>query len=192
MDYLKAKSYIVSQLKEELPSVLYYHCYEHTMDVHRSAVKLAHLEGIGKEDLVLIKTAALFHDSGFLKSYVRHEQFGAAIAQQVLPDFGYSPNEVRKICGMIKATRIPQTPSTHLEKILCDADLDYLGRSDYYEVSGMLKRELETLNRISTEKEWNDLQVGFLEQHSYFTESATQMRAAAKDDRLRELKGADY
>ena len=188
MDYLKAKSYIINRLKEELPSELYYHCLEHTLDVHQSAKKLAKLEGVGGEDLVLIKTAALFHDSGFLKTYVNHEQFGATIAQEALPDFGYNPNQVTAICGMIKATRIPQNPTTHLERILCDADLDYLGRADYYEVSGMLKRELEAKTSLRTEKEWKDLQVGFLEQHRYFTNSASKMRAKAKEIILKELK----
>lgn len=188
MDYLKAKYYILNRLKEELPAELYYHCLDHTLDVHRSGKKLAKLEGVAGEDLVLIKTAALFHDSGFLKSYVNHEQFGAGIAQEVLPDFDYSLDQVAVICGMIKATRIPQNPATHLEKILCDADLDYLGRVDYYEVSEMLKRELEAQRKIKTKKEWNDLQVGFMEQHEYFTNSAIKMRAEAKQARLNELK----
>lgn len=183
-----AKSYIVNRLKVELPAELYYHCLDHTLDVHESATKLARLEGVAGEDLILIKTASLFHDSGFLKSHVNHEQFGVDIAREVLPDFGYNSKQVSIICGMIKATRIPQSPATHLEKILCDADLDYLGRADYYEVSGMLKRELEAQSRISTEKEWNEIQVEFLEEHRYFTDSATKMRAETKDAHLKELK----
>ena len=188
MNYSKAKRYIVNRLKQELPPELYYHCFEHTVDVHQSAKELAGLEGVDGDDLVLIKTAALFHDSGFLLSYVNHEQFGAGIAEEVLPEFGYNPEQVKQVCGMIKATRIPQTPGNHLEEILCDADLDYLGRDDYYQVSDMLKRELEAQNRISTEQEWVDLQVGFLEQHSYFTQSAIERRAEAKAARLKELK----
>ena len=34
-----------------------------------------------------------------------------------------------------EATKIPQTPLTKLEEIICDADLDYLGREDFFEIS---------------------------------------------------------
>ncbi len=190
MDYSKAKSYILERLNLELPAELYYHCLEHTLDVHRSAKKLAALEAVDGEDLILIKTSALFHDSGFLKSYIDHEHFGVGIAQTVLPDFDYNTRQVSVVCGMINATRIPQTPATHLERILCDADLDYLGRSDYYEISEMLKRELEAQHRVSTEEQWKSLQVGFLEQHQYFTDSAIERRDLAKKERLAELKAA--
>ena len=39
------------------------------------------------------------------------------------------------------ATEIPQNPKTHLEMIMCDADLDYLGRYDFETISNNLYTE---------------------------------------------------
>ncbi|MCK9612757.1 MAG: hypothetical protein PHR81_00260 [Bacteroidales bacterium] len=39
------------------------------------------------------------------------------------------------------ATKIPTKLKNKLEKLLCDADLDYLGREDYMEISNRLRRE---------------------------------------------------
>ena len=57
-----------------------------------------------------------------------------------------------QICGMIMATKIPQSPKNYLEQILCDADLDYLGRDDFYDIGGTLFKELKTYNVLDTEE----------------------------------------
>ena len=64
------------------------------------------------------------------------------MAREILPAYGLTRDQIDTICGMIMATRIPQSPSNQLERILCDADLDYLGRDDFYEIGGRLFEEL--------------------------------------------------
>lgn len=54
-----------------------------------------------------------------------HEFEGCLIARTALPGFGYTGEDIM-ICGMIMATKIPQSPTNILEEIICDADLDYL------------------------------------------------------------------
>ena len=49
------------------------------------------------------------------------------MAKEELPKFGLSEKDIELICGMIMATKIPQNPKTKLEKIIADADLEYLG-----------------------------------------------------------------
>ncbi|MEZ4827041.1 MAG: HD domain-containing protein [Bacteroidia bacterium] len=131
------------KLKDELPESLTYHGIHHTMDVLDAAVEIGESEGIQGEELILLKTAALYHDSGFTKTYQGHEAEGCDIAKEYLPRFGYSSEQIEKICGMIMATRIPQTPCNLLEKILCDADLYYLGRNDFYPVGNSLFQEFQ-------------------------------------------------
>lgn len=184
MQFAKVRNFILDKLKEELPQRLSYHSLDHVNDVYMAAETLAGLEGISGEDLTLLLTAVLFHDSGFLTQQKDHEEVGCGIVRQYLPQYGYDPQQIERICGMIMATRIPQSPHNKLEEIICDADLDYLGRDDFFIIGAFLFEELRTFGVISTEYEWNQLQVKFLESHHYFTDSAKQLRLAKKHTHL--------
>lgn len=188
MDFLAVREFIIQKLREELPANLTYHGLHHTLDVYQASEEIAKIEGIEGEDLLLLKTAALYHDSGFTKTYQNHEDAGCEIARESLPDFGYSAAQIEKICGMIMATRIPQTPHNHLEQIICDADLYYLGRKDFYSIGNSLFQEFLNQGIVSDEVSWNELQVKFLSSHSYFTETAINKRQAKKDKHLQEVK----
>ena len=72
--------------------------------------------------------------------------------------------------------------------IMCDADLDYLGREDFYEISDSLKRELMEHGKIETDKQWDEMQVPFLEKHQYYTETNKRRRQPNKLKRIAELK----
>ena len=64
--------------------------------------------------------------------------------EKLLPEFGYSETEIDTICGMILATKFPQQPHNRLEEIMCDADLDYLGRPDFFSIGNTLFEELKS------------------------------------------------
>jgi HD superfamily phosphodiesterase len=188
MDFSAAKTFILEKLKRELPAHLSYHSVEHILDVYDAANMLAKEEGIGEEDLTLLLTAALYHDTGFLIQQKDHEKLSCDIAKEHLPSFNYSKEQIEKICGMIMATQIPQRPKNKLEEILCDADLDYLGREDFYEIGDKLFEELSVFGVLKTEEEWNKLQVRFLETHDYFTKTAVRLRKKRKEEFLAEVR----
>lgn len=188
MNYQAAKKFILQKLRRELPAVLTYHCYEHTLDVFRVTKELCKAENISKYQTKLAKTAALFHDSGFINVYKEHEEEGCRMVRKYLPGFGYTEAEIEIICGMIMATKIPQSPSTKLEEILCDADLDYLGRKDFYKIGHTLYQEFKTYGVVEDEKGWNRLQVGFLNAHQYFTSTNLNRRAPQKKRFLEKLE----
>jgi len=142
MEFEKVKKFILAKLKKELTKNLTYHSLGHIKDVYTAAENIAKLEKVEGEDLTLLLTAVLFHDSGFLISQKEHERLSCEIAQKHLPDYGYSPRQMEVIFGMIMATKIPQDPHTKLEKIICDADLDYLGRDDFFTIGDKLYDEL--------------------------------------------------
>lgn len=189
MNYKAAKQFILEKLERELPAQLTYHGLHHTLDVLATTKELCFLENISAHNTVLLKTAALFHDSGFVVSNVEHEKKGCRIARQSLPIFGYKVSEVEQICGMIMATKIPQSPQNFLEEIICDADLDYLGRDDFYKIGSTLFSELQAYDILETEQEWNLIQVKFLENHTFFTLTNRQRRAPKKAAYLDELRG---
>lgn len=184
MEFQPAKKFIIGKLRKELPKSLTYHSLGHIKDVYSSAERLAKLEGVAGEDLTLLLTAVLFHDSGFLVQQKNHERIACNIAKEHLPAYGYTQKQIRRICGMIMATRIPQSPRNLLEEIICDADLDYLGREDFFKIGNTLFDELCMYGIIQTENEWNKLQLKFLESHHYFTKSAKRLRAARKKEHL--------
>ena len=89
---------------------------------------------------------------------------------------------------MIYATIIPHNPKNKLEKIICDADLDYLGRDDFFDIADSLRRELRDHGKIKSDRLWDEIQVKFLTQHQYFTKSAKKMRDAKKAEHLQVIK----
>ncbi len=189
MDFNGAKKYIVDRLQTELDKKLYYHGLHHTLDVYESAIRIAELEHLDEDALLLLKTAALYHDSGFIHQSADHEAASVLIASNILPSFGYTPEQIETVSGMIMATKLPQTPQTHLEEIICDADLDYLGREDFPIISEMLFDEFLSRNIVSDKKNWNSFQAKFFRSHNYFTQSARELRGPKKQEWLEYLEG---
>jgi uncharacterized protein len=188
MNYRAAKKFILEKLEQELKPVFTYHGKHHTLDVFNVTSELCALEDVNDYETKLLKTAALFHDSGFLQSPANHEAIGCEIAKSVLPSFEYSDDEITRICSMIMATKIPQNPQNHLEQILADADLDYLGRDDFFSIGNTLFEELQSLGILQNEKEWNLLQIKFLEAHRFHTSTNLQRREPAKRRNLEKIK----
>ncbi len=182
------EEFMLDKLERELPKYLYYHNLKHTIDVGIQAEILGRGEGITDEEMLLLKTAALFHDSGQSIQTNGHELIGTKIASEILPKFGYSQEQITAINEIIMATKLPPEPKTLLQNIICDADLDYLGRSDFIPVSNMLYKELHEQNLIGSINDWNKLQVKFLTIHQYFTETGNKLREVNKQTQIERLK----
>ena len=188
MNFHAVKAYILDKLSRELSEKLTYHGLHHTLDVLHATEELCHFEKIPPYESILLKTAALFHDSGFTISNINHEEHGCNLARKVLKSYSYTHYEIERICGMIMATKIPQQPKNKLEAILCDADLDYLGRDDFYNIGQTLFQEFVEFNVVKNEEDWNQLQVKFLESHRFFTPTNQSRRTYKKVKYLSELR----
>lgn len=178
---------MLNKLEKELASHLYYHNVKHTIDVVTQAELIGIGEGVNDEELLLLKTAALFHDAGHILSYDEHEHYSALMAREILPDFFYTAGQVELICELIFATKLPPVPKSKLERIMCDADLDYLGRSDMIPVSNSLFRELKEMDKIGTHLDWNKLQMNFISNHQYFTRTAQSLREVNKQKQIERI-----
>jgi predicted metal-dependent HD superfamily phosphohydrolase len=188
MQFKKAKSYISKRMRKELPGHLSYHSLAHIKDVYEAAIRIAKGEGLKKEELTLLLTAVLYHDCGFIIQSKDHEKISCDIVRASLPQFAYNNEQIEKICGMIMATIIPQTTHNLLEQIICDADLDYLGRDDFFVIGNKLFHEMQMYGIIKNENEWNKLQINFLKQHHFFTQTAINTREQKKQEHLKLLK----
>lgn len=178
---------IYREILAKLPQHLTYHNLGHTAYVLDQAVFLAKESQVSEGDLHLLKLAALFHDTGFIDNPKNHEEKGCKIAANYL-SAEYSPDDLRKIYGMIMATKIPQSPQTHLENILADADLEYLGTDLFDQIGQTLFLELKHFNPDFTEQAWDELQLVFMQKHHYHTEYCRQNREPKKQENLLTVK----
>ena len=189
MQFERAKRYILGKLKNELRPEFTYHCFDHTIDVCNAAKTIGSSEGISPYDMKLLLTAALFHDSGFTEGGSNdHEEKSCRIVNQNLRGFNYADDEIEIINGMIMATKLPQSPKNQLEEIICDADLDYLGRDDFFAISNLLFIEFRTAGVVANEYAWDKIQVVFFENHHYFTKTSDRLRNKGKLENLARVK----
>lgn len=188
INYMKAERHIMKILENQLSPKLLYHSINHTVDVTKAVERLAIMEGITDEDLFLLKSAATYHDAGFIEKYEKNEEIGMRLAREILPKYGYTEDQIDIIDGLIKSTEIPQSPTTKLQQIMCDADLDYLGRDDFHAIADLLRRELREHGKLDSDRAWDEIQVKFLEQHTYFTDSAIKLRHEKKLAHIQEIK----
>jgi len=187
-DCVSSWEYALRRLEGELSPLLTYHGLAHTCDdVLPAAIRLAALEGVKGEDLNLLLTAVWYHDVGYIENQAGHETVSIRIASSVLPRFGFGRTQIRIIRGLIEVTQIPQSPATHLQEIMADADLDLLGRDDFWPLSQALRQETAALGRPTTDLEWYSSQLAFLQSHHYFTTSANSLRAAGKQQNVEAL-----
>ncbi len=185
-DFVAAEKQIIELLEKQMPK-LQYHNIDHIYDVLNASLLIAQAEQMPEEEVRLLRLAALYHDAGFIHSPKNHEERGAEMAKEMLPAYGLNTTQIELISSMILATRIPQSPVNNLERVLCDADLDYLGRDDFYEIGGRLLEELKAQGVVETEREWNLVQKTFLESHRYHTKFSKENREAKKHQHIQEI-----
>jgi uncharacterized protein len=184
-----AIAYALNRLAVELAPDMTYHSLWHTRDdVIPAASRLAELAGLSGAERGLLQVGAAYHDLGFTEHPQEHELCSARIAAQVLPAFGFDSRAVERVMGMIVATRLPQSPRHLIERLLTDADLDGLGRDDFFIRSRELLAERRAYGRLVTDEQWWREQVAFLEEHRYWTSYAQQLRGAGKERNLSRLQ----
>jgi uncharacterized protein len=180
MNFDQATAHAVKLLHRLSPK-LTYHDFAHTVsDVVPAAKMLAEAENLSEYDQTLLMTAAYYHDVGFLEQRQGHELVSARIAGESLPHFGYTHAEIECIQDLIMATRLPTHPQTLMQKLIADADLDSLGRTDFWSRSMALRAEMASQKIFFADADWYANQIAFLSSHRYWSESARRLRDAQK------------
>ncbi len=192
-DYEQARAYALGRLAAELAPDLVYHSLQHTRDdVLPAVLRLAQIAGVSDEDRLSLATAAVFHDTGFVISYSDHETHSIALARAALPAFGYSAEQIDRVTALIAATRMPQRPPTPLAELLCDADLDVLGRDDFWDLNQRLLAETRRYGPRGPidDTDWLRGQAQFLQDHVYFSAAAHALRDQGKARNLALMRAA--
>ena len=184
--------YIRKLFSEELPNGIKYHDANHTLHPTKGVVaaanRIAQSEEISESDRELLVAAAYFHDTGYIRQFGKNEPIAARMAGRILKLIGYRPGEIKKIQAMILATDLALKPKNHIEKILCDADLDHFGRNDFFEMDGKLRegRRIRGVD-VSDDEEWYQGTLDLINNHKYYTESQIKLREKKKQENIRKL-----
>ena len=184
--------YVKELFRDELPDGIKYHDANHTLHPTKGVVAVANSialsENISEHDRELLITAAYFHDTGYIREYDKNEPIAARMAGRILKLIGYKPSEIKKVQKMIRSTDLELEPKTHVEKILCDADLDHFGREDFFKLDGKLRegRRARGID-VSDESKWYKGTLKIIQKHQYYTESQIKLREEEKQKNIKRL-----
>jgi uncharacterized protein len=178
---------ICQRLLLEIPSHYKYHSLRHTLDVIQQCHWIGQAEGLNEYEMQIVRVAALFHDIGYITGRKNHEERSCELFREQAMKHALPAEDQLLIEGCIMATKISQTPTNHLERVICDADLDYLGREDFEEIGDLLFQELSACGEITDRQAWNELQIRFLTNHRFHTRFGQQKRQAQLQAHLQKL-----
>jgi len=187
--YDKQYGSVMQRLRFDLNVKYLYHDSRHTEDVIRQVQEISYREGVSAEELALLKLAALYHDLGFLVQRANHESAGVDLFMNEAENSDISEDDKQRIARLILVTKIPQQPNNLLEAIICDADLDYLGREDFPTIAEFLYLELKACGEMNDRKRWNEVQLSFLGNHHYHTDSSRKLRSNGLANNVEFVRG---
>jgi predicted metal-dependent HD superfamily phosphohydrolase len=183
------KQYVTSFFHTHANDKLIYHNLGHTENVVNAAIEIANHYRLSDLDYFVVVTAAWFHDIGYYTDPSRHEEKGAEEAAAFLKRQGIDETTIQTVANCIRATKLPQSPATLLEKIVADADLFHLGTSRFTDTNKAMRKEFIELHNIDISKEeWRIKTIRLLESHHYHTDYAQLLLNDAKAKHLEKLR----
>jgi predicted metal-dependent HD superfamily phosphohydrolase len=188
-----AQAFVTDLLSNKLSKSIKFHSLQHTQEVVTACQLLADNYQLSDEDRIPLILAAWFHDTGYTSGEARnHEMVSVQLVTDFLNTHSASEEFKNKVIGCINATRIPQSPTTTIERIICDADLFHLGTDAFDEKNRLLRQELEEFGGTEvSKKDWRKINIRFLEAHNYFTPYGREKLQPEKERHLAEVKQKD-
>ncbi|NLR82604.1 Pycsar system effector family protein [Chitinophaga eiseniae] len=185
-----ARDYVLSQYQQHPHPNLVYHNLVHTQQVVQAAAQIAAHYRLQDDELLAVYVAAWFHDAGYLIGEGKvHEENGAQEALRFLQEQQVPEKVQSMVQGAILATKMPQSPHTLVEQIVCDADLSHLGSKEFADRNKLLRQELQlTYQRDIPAINWLTNNIAFLTEHHYWTDYAQTLFKQQKDENLAKLK----
>jgi len=183
------ENYVFEYFKNNAPAENVYHNISHVQFVVNMVKEISDKTGVSEEDLEILQISAWFHDLGHIKTWEGHEEVSAKLAEKYLNDINYPKASIKKVVGCILATRIPHKPNNLLEEIICDADIAHIGTKDFFDLSDLLKLEIETRkNKKLPDSEWLNKNIEFLTKSKFFTKYAKKTFEETKNTNLLKLQ----
>jgi predicted metal-dependent HD superfamily phosphohydrolase len=185
-----ARQYVTELFTHQVKTEFVFHNLDHTEGVADACSQMADFYHLSDDDRFVLMLSAWFHDTGYSSGHAEgHEDVSVQLATQFLQNQHADEAVIQRVGSCIQATRMPQSPLSQIEKILCDADLMHLATGDFKAMSQLLKQERENLfgEKIS-KKDWRRGNIKFLEDHRYFTEYGQEQLEPKKHENLTSLR----
>ncbi len=185
-----AREYVLAKYRELPKPALVYHNLTHTQGVVDAVGQISAHYRLQDDELTAVYIAAWFHDEGYLLGEGKvHEETGAADAVSFLQANGATEALQQMVKGCILATKMPQSPKTLIEQIVCDADLFHLGTKEYPERSKLLRQEIEMVTQKEIDRiAWLQSNIRFLTEHHYWTDYAQTRLKQQKEENIQQLQ----
>jgi len=185
-----AREYVTEIFQKKVAPLFIFHNLNHTQLVVKAAEEIGHHFNLNDDDFFVLILSAWFHDTGFSSGEAEeHEKESIRLATEYLGQHSVQPEQIQRISSCIQATRMPQSPLSHVEKMMCDADLYHLGSGDFAKMNDNLKQEQEAyFKREFSKKEWRQRNIEFLESHQYFTDYCQYKLEPQKQEIIKQLR----
>jgi predicted metal-dependent HD superfamily phosphohydrolase len=159
----QASEFIFQLFKRKLSKKLVYHNYRHTFETVNEAHKLGEKRGLPADELQDLVLAAWFHDTGYVKTYIGHEEESVHYAREWLEQQNYPAERIDRIADLIIATKHGIDPKAGLQELLVDADIANIGKETFFATAELLRVEWEIFqDKFFTDQEWAQFQMDFL------------------------------
>lgn len=185
------QQHITELLERGLTSDHLYHNLEHTLMAKAGVLDLGEKYQLSDTELEILAVSALFHDTGFIKTYDGHEDESIKLAKAFLKEKDYPIENIEKVEQCIQATKMGVEPRTLLQKIMKDADFNPIGKLTYQQKGDNLRHEWEVFKNIKlTDEEWLEQNYDFWSGHKFYTGEAINVFGKTKDKHLKKLSKA--
>ena len=184
-----AEKFVFNLLTNELDTKYVYHNLAHTQRVVAKTKELvANLE-LSEIDIENLEIAAWFHDTGFIKKAVNHEEVSVAILVDFLKDNEVDKKRIETISNLVLATKMGYEPQNLLEEIIVDADCAHLASKSFFDYTSLLRKEWELTGfKTVTDEDWIKENIAFFTiQHRFNTEFALKNWTKRKEKNLSKL-----
>ncbi|MCX7985952.1 MAG: hypothetical protein N2662_03335 [Bacteroidales bacterium] len=175
---------VFNLLNQNLPPNIYFHSTKWQEETYHLVELYSRAEQISIEETLLVRTAALLMNIGYIWSYDEHESESIRYARETLPQYRYSETQVEAIVNLIDVTRGMRKPINKMEEILLDAEMSYLGRADFETLNELYFREMYEHQKVNSWEEWAKMQMVILSNHRYYTHVANVLRDVSPEKQI--------
>jgi len=179
---------VFEELMSDLPDYFHFHGPNYSRKLYNQSFLLSRAEEIEQDERLLVRTAALMLFTGLSQSYAHFENRSVVIARDLLPEFKYSEKQIDQICNLILSTKAPFQPDNLLEKIMIDARMEFIGRSDYPEKAKLLYQEMREAGIKINGPQFKRQQQELLHEFEFFTTAARRLREVSGEEQMTALE----
>jgi class 3 adenylate cyclase len=180
---------VTKMFDEEAPPDLYFHNSSLVRNICAQVDLISNAEKLSEENYVNLKLAAAFLMTGYITDYEKPMDESIRLVEESLPRFGFAKENTDEVLKMIRNS-FADNPESFSDNILHDARYDYLGRVDYLKLTDRLRRELSEYGKQSGRNEWIGIQVKYLHDHQFRTNTARLLRSVSVEEQVAALRAS--